>query len=158
MGKKLVRKALEMIRQLADDQDKAIAQKKKKDAKKKEADAGEVEAEGEEEEEETPLAAGAETAYTKFWETYSKNIKLGVIEDPSNRSKLSKLLRYRTSAATETDEWRSLDDYVAAMKEGQKQIYYIAGESLESVKSSPFLERFASAGLEVIYMTDPVDE
>jgi heat shock protein beta len=153
MGKKLVRKALEMIRQLADDQDKAIAQKKKK-AKK---EAGEVAEEAGEEEEETALAAGADTAYSKFWSTYAKNVKLGVIEDPSNRSKLGKLLRYRTTV-TEKDEWRSLDAYVAAMKEGQKQIYYIAGESLEGVKSSPFLERFTSAGLEVIFMTDPVDE
>jgi heat shock protein 90kDa beta len=162
MGKKLVRKALEMIRQLADDQDAAVARKKKKAKKaaaaseeKKEGE--DAAAEAEDDDDETPLAEGADTAYTKFWETYAKNIKLGIIEDASNRSKLGKLLRYRTTS-TEKGEWRSLDAYIAAMKEGQKQIYYIAGESLEAIKSSPFLERFASAGLEVIYMTDPVDE
>lgn len=151
MAKKLVRKALEMIKKLADDQDKALARKAKKDDDKDEADDEEV------------LPEGADSLYTKFWETYGKNIKLGVIEDSANRSKLGKLLRYRTTLSDADkeagkSEWRSLDAYVAGMKAGQKQIYYIAGESLESLKSSPFLERFKSAELEVIFMTDPVDE
>lgn len=157
MAKKLVRKALEMIKKLADDQDKAIARKAKK--AKTDDDAAAADDDSDEE----ALAEGAESLYTKFWETYAKNIKLGVIEDSANRSKLGKLLRYRTTISEDEkaagkSEWRSLDAYVAGMKTGQKQIYYIAGESLESLKTSPFLERFKSAELEVIFMTDPVDE
>jgi len=103
------------------------------------------------------LKDNAATAYSKFWENYGKNIKLGVIEDSPNRSKLAKLLRWHTSASGK-DGWRSFEEYVADMKEGQKSIYYIAAESWDAVQDSPFLERFAAKGLEVIIMTDPIDE
>lgn len=171
ISKKLVRKALEMIRRLAQ------AEKKAKEEEAAAAKEGEEAAEKAAEEEtagsddgeegsskkfEIPshLKAGAATAYSKFWATFGKNIKLGLIEDTSNRSKLAKLLRFKTSTTggAKDSAWRSLEEYVADMKEGQKHIYYIAGESVEAVESSPFMERLRAKGLEVIYMTDPLDE
>jgi heat shock protein beta len=76
--------------------------------------------------------------YTDFWEQYAKNIKLGVMEDSSNKSRLAKLLRFHTSKSE--DKWTSLEEYVERMKEGQQGIYYITGEG-ESVKKSPALEQ-----------------
>merc|ERR1719330_1244866 len=94
--------------------------------------------------------------YKKFYEQFSKNIKLGIHEDSSNRKKLAGYLRYFTSATG--DEQCSLDDYVSRMKETQKSIYYITGEAKDIVASSAFVERLKKRGLEVIYMTEPVDE
>jgi len=94
--------------------------------------------------------------YKKFYEQFSKNIKLGIHEDSTNRKKLSDLLRYYTSASG--DELSSLKDYVSRMKENQKHIYYITGESRETVSSSAFVERVRNRGYEVIYMTEPIDE
>lgn len=95
-------------------------------------------------------------AYKKFYEQFSKNIKLGIHEDSANRSKLADLLRYHTSASG--DEACSLKDYVGRMKENQKHIYYITGESKEQVAKSSFVERVQKHGFEVVYMTEPIDE
>merc|ERR1711871_412837 len=92
----------------------------------------------------------------KFWEQFGKNIKMGLIEDTSNRTKLSKLLRFKTS--TSDGEWRSLEEYVNDMKEGQEYIYYISGASQEAVENSPMLEKVKAKGFEVLYLTDPMDE
>merc|ERR1712112_573893 len=94
--------------------------------------------------------------YKKFYEQFSKNIKLGIHEDSTNRKKLAGYLRFYTSASG--DEQCYLDDYVSRMKETQKSIYYITGEAKEIVASSSFVERLKKRGLEVIYMTEPVDE
>merc|ERR1719452_365042 len=94
--------------------------------------------------------------YKKFYEAFSKNLKLGIHEDSNNRKKLSDLLRYCTSSSGE--DRCSLKEYVSRMPEKQKHIYYITGESKESVSSSPFVERVKKSGLEVIYMIDPIDE
>ncbi|VDN45446.1 unnamed protein product, partial [Gongylonema pulchrum] len=94
--------------------------------------------------------------FKKFYEQFSKNIKLGIHEDSTNRKKLSEFLRYYTSASNE--EMTSLKDYVSRMKENQKQIYFITGESKEAVASSAFVERVKRRGFEVVYMTDPIDE
>jgi len=94
--------------------------------------------------------------YKKFYEQFSKNIKLGIHEDSSNRKKLAGYLRYYTSATG--DEQCSLADYVSRMKETQKSIYYITGEAKDIVASSAFVERLKKRGLEVVYMTEPVDE
>lgn len=94
--------------------------------------------------------------YKKFYEQFSKNLKLGIHEDSSNRKKISELLRYSTSASG--DEVCSLKDYVARMKENQKHIYFITGESKEQVANSSFVERVKKRGFEVVYMVEPIDE
>jgi len=94
--------------------------------------------------------------YKKFYEQFSKNMKLGIHEDSTNRKKLAGYLRYYTSASG--DDMCGLSDYVSRMKENQKDIYYITGESKEVVGTSSFVERLKKRGLEVIYMTEPIDE
>lgn len=111
--KKLVRKALDMLKKIPDDE------------------------------------------YDQFWKEYSTNVKLGVIEDPSNRARLAKLLRFQSSRGTDAT---FLADYVARMKPGQSYIYYIAGASRAEVEKSPFAERLVKSGYEVLYLTEAVDE
>merc|ERR1711978_439727 len=94
--------------------------------------------------------------YKKFYEQFGKCLKLGVHEDSTNRMKVAELMRYHTSKSG--DEQISLKEYVDRMKEGQNDIYYITGESIAAVSSSPFLETLRKKGLEVIYMVDPIDE
>merc|ERR1711861_14635 len=94
--------------------------------------------------------------YKKFYEQFSKNIKLGIHEDSTNRAKIADLLRFQTSKSG--DEFISLKEYVDRMKEGQNDIYYITGESVAAVSSSPFIEALRKRGLEVLYMVDPIDE
>uniref|UniRef100_A0A3P9J8B9 Heat shock protein 90, alpha (cytosolic), class A member 1, tandem duplicate 2 n=1 Tax=Oryzias latipes TaxID=8090 RepID=A0A3P9J8B9_ORYLA len=94
--------------------------------------------------------------YKKFYEGFSKNIKLGIHEDSQNRKKLSELLRYHSSQSG--DEMTSLTEYLSRMKENQKSIYYITGESKDQVANSAFVERVRKRGFEVLYMTEPIDE
>jgi len=95
-----------------------------------------------------------EEEYKKFYDQYSKSLKYGIHEDSTNREKLCDLLRYPTTSGTN----RSLKEYMSGMKEGQNDIYYITGESIHSVTTSPFLDGFKEKKYEVIYMTDPIDE
>jgi len=97
-----------------------------------------------------------EEDYKKFYEAFSKSLKLGIHEDNKNRKKLSELLRYYSS--TSGDSLTSLKDYVERMKESQEVIYYITGENKSVVENSPFMEAFKKRGLEVLYMVDPIDE
>jgi len=94
--------------------------------------------------------------WKKFYEQFSKNLKLGIHEDQTNREKLSNFLRYNTSKSGE--DQISLKEYVARMKEGQKDIFFITGESLAAVTASPFIEGLKRKGLEVLYLIDPIDE
>ncbi|KAH8303014.1 hypothetical protein KR044_013265 [Drosophila immigrans] len=94
--------------------------------------------------------------YKKFYEQFSKNLKLGVHEDSNNRAKLADFLRFHTSASG--DDFCSLSDYVSRMKENQKHVYFITGESKDQVSNSAFVERVKARGFEVVYMTEPIDE
>merc|ERR1712226_1273711 len=89
--------------------------------------------------------------FKKFYEQFGKNLKLGIHEDSTNRKKLAGYLRFATSASGE--EMCSLNDYVSRMKENQKDIYYITGETKEVVAASSFVEKLKKRGLEVVYMT-----
>merc|ERR1711977_555177 len=141
--KKLVTKALEMIRKLAE-------KKKKKD------DDDEDDEKKEKEEEDPSETAEDNEEYLKFWKEFQKAIKLGLYEDSSNRTKLAKLLRFQTSKTG--DNWTSLEKYISRMKKGQKHIYYLSGETKEAVEKSPYLERLRKKDLEVLYYVDPIDE
>ena len=149
MGKKLVRKALEMLRKMA--------QKSKKGDEKDGEDEDEDKDEDEDDKKVDKKDDDEDSEYDQFWKAFGKNIKLGLIEDSSNRTKLSKLLRFLTSH-DDGKKLHSLEDYVGRMKDFQKDIFYIAGESLEAVRKSPFLEKLIAKGIEVIFMTDPIDE
>jgi heat shock protein beta len=145
--KKLVTKALEMIRKMAE-------KKKKKEDKE---DDEEKKEEDEEKKEPNPAEEAEDNEnYLKFWKEFNKAIKLGLYEDSSNRTKLAKLLRFQTSKTG--DNWTSLEKYISRMKKGQKNIYYISAENKEAAEKSPYLERFRKKGIEVLYYTDPIDE
>merc|ERR1719408_497861 len=124
----MTRKALAMIKSLAD-------------AEKKDDDEDEDEDQGK---------------YVKFWKAFGKYIKMGLIEDSPNRTRLAKLLRYSTSKSG--DKEISLEEYVANMKEDQKNIYYITGDDKASLLKSPSVEKLLAKDIEVIFMTDSVDE
>ena len=92
--------------------------------------------------------------YAKIWDVFGAVLKEGLYEDFERRDPLLKLARFKTTAS---DEWRSLKDYVTALRPNQTAIYYIAGDDLARLKSSPHLEGFRARGIEVLLLTDPVD-
>mmetsp|Transcript_71134 Transcript_71134/g.139706 ORF Transcript_71134/g.139706 Transcript_71134/m.139706 type:complete len:783 (+) Transcript_71134:47-2395(+) len=139
MAKKLVRKVLEMLRKMS--------------AGKKQTDEDDADSENDE----NALAPNdPEHPYIKFWEQFGKSIKMGVMEDMANKGKLAKLLRFKSSKSE--DKYVSLEDYVSGMPDWQKDIYFIAAESLEAAAKSPFMEVARRKNVEVLYLPEPIDE
>ena len=94
--------------------------------------------------------------YLKFYDQHHKYIKLGIHDDEKNRDKLIKLLRFFST--NHKDKLVSLDDYIKEMKEDQKEIDFISGESMKSVEDSPYMENLRAKGYDVLFLTDPIDE
>merc|ERR1711884_390730 len=151
ISKKLVRKVLELMKKLAkeeegddDDDEKEDGDEEKKEAKEEKAD------------EEKKDKGDDEKSWSKFWKEFNKNLKMGCYEDDSNRSKLSKLLRF---ASTKSDGKQiSLDKYLDRMQETQESIYYMSGDSMEVMKKAPSLQVFRKKDLEVLMLDDHLDE
>merc|ERR1711998_443044 len=100
--------------------------------------------------------ANDEDDYAKFYNAFSKNIKLGIHEDSQNREKLAELLRYSSSMIK--DEVVSFNNYISRSLKKQKSIYYIIGDNKTNLEKSPFIEKLVANGIEVLFMTDPMDE
>merc|ERR1711933_541630 len=148
ISKKLVRKVLELMKKLAkeeesgddEDEEKEDEEEKKEDEKK----------------EEKKDKADEEGTWSKFWKEFNKNLKMGCYEDDSNRSKLSKLLRFITTKSEGKEI--SLDKYLDRMQESQESIYYMSGESMEIMQKAPALQIFKKKDLEVLMLADHLDE
>jgi heat shock protein 90kDa beta len=152
MSKKLIRKAIEMIKALAeedeedDDEDDEDNEESTDESKEEESEDDKKDTEKKDEEDK----------YGKFWKNFGKNIKLGVIEDASNRSKLAKLLRFYSTH--DTEKLISLDEYISRMKPDQDTILYLPGDSKEGILKSPILKKYQKSGYEVLLLGDPIDE
>merc|ERR1712157_455139 len=139
ISKKLVRKVLELMKKLA-----------------KEEESGDDEDEEKEEKEEKKDSKDEESTWAKFYKEFNKNLKMGCYEDDSNRSKLSKLLRFKSTKSEDKDI--SLDKYLDRMAESQESIYYMSGESMETMLKAPALQIFKKKDLEVLMLSDHLDE
>jgi len=104
------------------------------------------------------LAKSDADKYKKFWTEFGQVLKEGPAEDFSNKEKIAKLLRFATTHNNSPEQEQSLDDYIARMKDGQTKIFYVAGESFNTAKNSPHLEVFRKKGIEVVLLSDRVDE
>merc|ERR1711907_482606 len=144
ISKKLVRKVLELMKKLAKEDDSG------------EDDDEEKEDDEEKTEEEKKDKKDEESTWMKFYKEFNKNLKMGCYEDDSNRSKISKLLRFTTTKSEDKDI--SLDKYLDRMQESQESIYYMSGDSLEVMKKSPSLQVFKKKDIEVLMLSDHLDE
>jgi len=104
------------------------------------------------------MAENEKEKYAKFWEEFGLTLKEGLIEDYDNRDQLAKLLRFSTTRTDTDDQETSLKDYLARKLEGQEEIYYVFGKNLETVRNVPHLEAFKEKGIEVLFLTDRIDE
>merc|ERR1712157_411970 len=147
ISKKLVRKVLELMKKLAKEEESGDDDEEKED---------EEEGEKKEEPEEKKDAADEDGTWSKFWKEFNKNLKMGCYEDDSNRSKLSKLLRFFTTKSDGKEI--SLDKYLDRMQESQESIYYMSGDSLDVMKKAPSLQIFLKKDLEVLMLPDHLDE
>merc|ERR1712050_229125 len=148
ISKKLVRKVLEISKKLV----RKVLELMKKLAKEEESGDDEDEAK----EEEKKDKKDEEGTWSKFWKEFNKNLKMGCYEDDSNRSKLSKLLRFRTTKSE--DKEVSLDKYLDRMQESQESIYFMSGDSIDNMKKAPALQIFKKKDLEVLMLDDHLDE
>jgi heat shock protein beta len=155
MGKKMTRKVLGLLRKMAEEE-RSGDEEEDEETEETEEKVEQTDDSEKSEEEEKKVEEDKEGKYTTFYKEFGKSIKLGVIDDRSNKSKLTKLLRYKSSKSD--DKLIGLEDYVDNMQEGQKYIYYITGPSLEEVKKSPMLETLVRRGYEVIFMVEALDE
>merc|ERR1712137_350864 len=149
ISKKLVRKILELMKKLAKEEESGD------DDEDEEKEDGE-EKEEKDEAEEKKDKSDEEGQWSKFWKEFNKNLKMGCYEDDSNRSKLSKLLRFRTTKSEEKEI--SLDKYLDRMQESQESIYYMSGDSIDTMKKAPALQIFQKKDLEVLMLSDHLDE
>jgi len=169
MSKKLVRKAIEMIRAIYEESEYEYVDEEDDDQQYQETDDDQTTETTEEEDEEkkdkneesetTEEKEGEEeeeTKYDIFWKNFGKSIKLGVIEDSSNRLKLAKLLRFPST--NDPEGLTSLDEYISRMKDDQDTILYLPGDSKEQVLKSPILKKYVNQGYEVLILSDPIDE
>ncbi|HEX9627102.1 MAG TPA: molecular chaperone HtpG [Acidiferrobacterales bacterium] len=104
------------------------------------------------------LAAGAPEKYAQFWKEFGRVLKEGVVEDPANRERIARLLRFASTHTDSEDERVAFADYVARMKDGQGHIYYITADGFTAARSSPHLEIFRKRGIEVLLLHDRIDE
>lgn len=160
MSKKLVRKALDMIKAMAEEEeDDDDDEEEEEDDENKDTNEDETKDENEEksedDKEDKPDEAD-DNKFALFWEHFGKSVKLGVIEDASNRNKLAKLLRFYST--NDTDTLTSLDEYISRMKDNQDTILYLPGDSKEAILKSPILKKYVKKGYEVLLMGDPIDE
>jgi len=149
ISKKLVRKVLELMKKLAKEEESGDDDEDEKDEEKEEK-------EDEEKKEEKKDKKDEEGSFTKFWKEFNKNLKMGCYEDDSNRSKLSKLLRFVTTKSEGKEI--SLDKYLDRMQESQESIYYMSGESMEIMMKAPSLQVFKKKDMEVLMLSDHLDE
>merc|ERR1712137_539565 len=149
ISKKLVRKILELMKKLAKEEESGDDDE---DEDKEDGD----EKEEKDEAEEKKDKSDEEGQWSKFWKEFNKNLKMGCYEDDSNRSKLSKLLRFATTKSE--DKEISLDKYLDRMQESQESIYYMSGDSVETMKKAPALQIFQKKDLEVLMLDDHLDE
>jgi len=146
ISKKLVRKVLELLKRLAKEEESGD------DDDEEEKD----DEDEDKEKEEKKDSKDEESTFAKFYKEFNKNLKMGCYEDDSNRSKLSKLLRFKTTKSEDKDV--SLDKYLDRMAESQESIYYMSGESMEVMQKSPALQMFKKKDLEVLMLSDHLDE
>merc|ERR1711870_141958 len=154
ISKKLVRKVLELMKKLAKEDDSGDDDDEEKDdeEEKEEKKDDEKKDEGEEKKDKKD----EESTWAKFYKEFNKNLKMGCYEDDSNRSKISKLLRFITTKSE--DKEISLDKYLDRMQESQESIYYMSGDSLEVMKKAPSLQVFKKKDIEVLMLADHLDE
>ena len=104
------------------------------------------------------LAENDKEKYAKFWEAFGSVLKEGVGEDFANKEKIAGLIRFASTLANTADQAVSLADYIARMKEGQEKIYFVTADTFNAAKNSPHLEIFRKKGIEVLLLSDRVDE
>jgi len=152
ISKKLVRKVLELMKKLAKEDDSG----EEDDEKEEEKEDEEKKDEAKEEKEEKKDKQDEESTWSKFYKEFAKNLKMGCYEDDSNRSKISKLLRFFTTKSE--DKEVSLDKYLDRMQESQESIYFMSGDSIDTMKKAPALQIFKKKDIEVIMLPDHLDE